>query len=182
MAAATTAVTLGLAAAGAAGQAVSAHKQAMTARRAETRAKNIARAENGKKQRYLLFSYGFPNYLETEEGLAVYNEKINDLLPNHILKHYAGRVIAVDLALKNSFSIVYNELLQYFNKDIAWNLALRAKRGLADTSKKGGFSKDYLYLKGKYVVEDFVKKGGDVKELYVGKIGVEHVPLMKEIL
>lgn len=47
MAAGTTiaAVSLGLAAAGAAGQAVSAHKQAMTARRAETRAKNIMEAE-----------------------------------------------------------------------------------------------------------------------------------------
>jgi|DEB0MinimDraft_6_1074348.scaffolds.fasta_scaffold48059_3 hypothetical protein len=45
MGAVTTAAMIGLTAAGAAGQAVSAHKQAMTARRAETRAKNIARAE-----------------------------------------------------------------------------------------------------------------------------------------
>jgi uncharacterized protein (TIGR02421 family) len=143
---------------------------------------HIARAENGKKQRYLLFSYGFPNYLETEEGLAVYNEKINKLLSNSNLKHYAGRVIATNLALENSFSIVYNELLQYFDKDMAWNLALRAKRGLADTSKKGGFTKDHLYLKGKYIVEDFIENGGNVKDLYVGKIGIEHVALMKDIL
>ncbi len=143
---------------------------------------HIARAENGRLQRYLLFFYGFPNYIETEEGLAVYNEKINKLLSNHTLKHYAGRVIAVHLALNNSFSIVYNELLQYFDKYNAWNLAVRAKRGLTDTSKKGAFTKDYIYLKGKYLVEDFVNGGGDVKDLYVGKIGIEHLPLIKDIL
>lgn len=143
---------------------------------------HIARAENGKKQKYVLFSYGFPNYMETEEGLAVYNEKENDLLSNSTLKQYAGRVIAVNLALNNSFSIIYNELLQYFNKDVAWNLALRAKRGLFDTSKKGGFIKDHIYLRGKYLVEDFVKKGGNIKDLYIGKIGVEHVPLIDQLI
>jgi uncharacterized protein (TIGR02421 family) len=143
---------------------------------------HIARAENGKKQKYAIFSYGLPNYLETEEGLAVYNEKINNLLTNTNLKHYAGRVIAVDLALENSFSVTYNELLQYFNKEFAWNLALRAKRGLIDTSKKGGFTKDYVYLKGYYMIKDFVEKGGNVKDLYVGKIGIEHLPIIKELL
>lgn len=143
---------------------------------------HIARAENGKKQKYAIFSYGLPNYLETEEGLAVYNEKINNLLTNTNLKHYAGRVIAVDLALENSFSITYNELLQYFNKEFAWNLALRAKRGLIDTGKKGGFTKDYVYLKGYYMIKDFVEKGGNVKDLYVGKIGIEHLPIIKELL
>ena len=45
MGAVTTAAMIGLTAAGAAGQAVSAHKQAMTARRAETRAKSAAKTE-----------------------------------------------------------------------------------------------------------------------------------------
>ena len=140
---------------------------------------HITRAENGKNQHYKLFYVGFPNYLITEEGLAVYNEEKAGLLTNNILKTYAGRVIAVDLALKNSFSTTYNSLLEFFSKEEAWILTLRAKRGLIDTSKAGACPKDYLYLAGLYKVKEFVRKGGSIKDLYIGKIGTEHVPLLK---
>lgn len=142
---------------------------------------HIKRAENGKKQRYRLFVIGFPDYLITEEGLAVYNEQISGLLTNKVLKNYAGRVFAVDLALRNSFSTVYNVLLEYFDKEEAFNLTLRAKRGILDTSRPGACTKDYLYLKGKYLVENYVRKGGKLKDLYIGKIGVQHVKLLKDI-
>ena len=143
---------------------------------------HVARAENGRKQNYNLFFIGFPKYLETEEGLAAYNESNAGLLSNKIIKNYAGRVIAVDLALKNSFSYVYNTLLEYFDKDEALTLTLRTKRGLSDTAKPGAFTKDHLYLKGKLLVEDYVKKGGDISKLYVGKIGIEHVNLVPKII
>jgi uncharacterized protein (TIGR02421 family) len=142
---------------------------------------HIARAENAKKQRYKLFLIGFPDYIVTEEGLAVYNEEKAGLLTNDVLKNYAGRVTAVDLSLKNSFSTVYNELLEFFNKNEAFNLVLRAKRGIGNTSRPGANTKDHLYLKGKYIVENFVKNGGKLSDLYVGKIGVQHVKLIKEI-
>lgn len=143
---------------------------------------HIARAENAKKQRYKLFLIGFPNYLATEEGLAVYNEEKAGLLTNNVLKNYAGRVIAIELSLRNSFSTVYNELLEFFNKKEAFNLTLRAKRGIGNTSRPGAYTKDYLYLKGKYIIEDYVRKGGKLSDLYVGKIGVQHVKLVKQIL
>jgi len=142
---------------------------------------HVARAENGRKNHYMLFCIGFPDYLVTEEGLAIYNENRAGLLSNKIIKNYAGRVIAVDLAMKNSFSYAYNSLLEYFDKNEAWTLTLRAKRGLSDTSKPGAFTKDHLYLKGKYLIEDYVRSGGDIKKLYVGKIGVKHVPLIPKI-
>ncbi len=139
---------------------------------------HVKRFENGKKQNYKMFSFGFPNYLETEEGLAAYNEYKCGLLSPRILKGYAGRVIANNLSLKNSFCGVYNCLLDYFPKQEAWTLALRSKRGLTDTSKKGGFTKDHIYLKGFLRVKEYVEKGGNLKKLYIGKIGLEHVPLI----
>ena len=142
---------------------------------------HIARSEYGKKQRYKLFVVGFPNYLITEEGLAVYNEERSGFLTNDILKRYAGRMLAVDLALKNSFSYVYNYLLEYFNKEEAFVLASRVKRGLSDTSKPGAYTKDYFYLAGYYRIKDFVRRGGDLHKLYVGKIGTEHVELLDYI-
>jgi uncharacterized protein (TIGR02421 family) len=142
---------------------------------------HIIRSENGAKKTYKMFKCGFPGYLETEEGLAAYNEYKAGLLSPKILKIYAGRVLAVHLALKNSFSFVYNSLLDYFTKNDAWILTLRAKRGLKDTSKPGAFTKDHLYLKGFLKVKSYVEGGGDIKRLYVGKIGVEHIPLLKYI-
>lgn len=142
---------------------------------------HITRAENAKKQKYRLFLVGFPNYFVTEEGLAVYNEEKAGLLTNDVLKEYAGRVVAVDLALKNPFNIVYNTLLEFFPKEQAWTLALRAKRGTGNTARPGAYTKDYIYLKGWYDIKNFVKKGGNVKDLYVGKIGISHLPLLKKI-
>jgi uncharacterized protein (TIGR02421 family) len=142
---------------------------------------HITRAENSNKNKYKMFKFGFPGYLETEEGLAAYNEYKAGLLSPRILRNYAGRVLANHLSLKNSFNTVYNHLLGYFPRDDAWTLTLRSKRGLSDTSKPGAFTKDHIYLKGFLKVKSFAENGGDMEKLYVGKIGVEHVPLLDYI-
>jgi len=126
-----------------------------------------------------MFEFGFPWYLDTEEGFAAYNEFKCGLLSPKILRNYAGRVIANHLSLSNSFSRVYNHLLEYFTRQDAWNLTLRSKRGLTNTALPGAFTKDHLYLKGFLKVKEFADSGGDMKKLYVGKIGIEHVPLLR---
>ena len=141
---------------------------------------HITRTENALKQKYKLFFMGFPNYISTEEGLAVYNEEQAGIIEDNF-KKYAGRVIAVHISLKNSFSTVYNELLEFFPKEIAWNLTVRAKRGISDTSKPGANTKDHIYLTGYYKVKNFINKGGNLKDLYIGKIGVEHVDIAKKL-
>ncbi|MDP3917187.1 MAG: DUF1704 domain-containing protein [Nanoarchaeota archaeon] len=142
---------------------------------------HVTRFENAKKQKYKMFRFGFPGYLETEEGLAAYNEYRCGLLSPKILRNYAGRVLANHMSLSSSFCSVYNDLLDYFPKNDAWTLTLRSKRGMIDTSKPGGFTKDHLYLKGFLKVKQFAESGGDMKKLYVGKIGIEHVPLLDYI-
>lgn len=59
-------------------------------------------------------------------------------------------------------------------------MTIRAKRGLGDTSKPGGFIKDHVYLEGKVLLDDFVKDGGDLTPLYAGKIGLQHIDLVKK--
>ncbi|MBI2105992.1 DUF1704 domain-containing protein [Candidatus Woesearchaeota archaeon] len=83
---------------------------------------HTTRSSNGEKQRYNIFQYGTANYEETEEGLAVYIEEKNNLLRNKNLKNYAGRVLAIDLALKNSFRETFNFLQNYFSDEEAYNL------------------------------------------------------------
>jgi len=142
---------------------------------------HIRRGEQARKQKLKLFSLGFQGYLPTEEGLAVYNEEQAGLLTPLVLKQYAARVVAVDLSLKNTFSVVYTALKEHFTPEQAFNITLRAKRGLKNTQLPGGYTKDYVYMQGWLQVKNFVQKGGDIKELYIGKIGVHHVPYLKHI-
>jgi uncharacterized protein (TIGR02421 family) len=142
---------------------------------------HVARSENGQMQPFLFFKRGLPGYLKTEEGLAVYNEEINNCSNNSIIKIYAGRVIAVNLALNKSFRETYNELKKYFQKETAFRLTLRAKRGMGDTSKAGALTKDINYLKGYLLIKEFINKKGDISKLYYGKIGIEHIQLVEKI-
>jgi uncharacterized protein (TIGR02421 family) len=142
---------------------------------------HIFRAENGAKQPYKLFSMGFPNYLVTEEGLAIYSEEKLKMNFERRLRNCAARVVAADLMQKKSFYEIYNFFTQYFTPQKSFRLAARAKRGMGDTSKKGGCVKDYIYFKGYLLIKNYLRKGGDLKKLYIGKIGVEHMPLLKEI-
>lgn len=141
---------------------------------------HAARNENGTVQPLRMFRYGFANYLETEEGLAAYNEFRAGLMTNSILRNYAGRTLAVHYALNHSFSATYNLLSKYFKPKTAWKLTLRAKRGLGNTRKPGAFTKDVSYLRGFLKVYEF-SKNHDVRDLYVGKVSITDLPHLKEI-
>lgn len=142
---------------------------------------HILRSENGRNQPFTVFWKGLPDYMATEEGLAVVNEELHGHLNKKIMRNYIGRVIAVDAGLKGSFNYVFKELSKYFIAETAFKLAMRAKRGISDTSKSGGLTKDYLYLDGYFKVKKYLEDGGDINKLYYGKIGVEHIPLLKDI-
>jgi uncharacterized protein (TIGR02421 family) len=142
---------------------------------------HILRAENGREQPFLMFMSGFPNYLSTEEGLAVWNEERFGLLTNETMRLYAARSIAVKMAKTKSFSSIYKFFKESFDKDASFKLALRVKRGLSDTSKRGGFPKDFVYLEGYLAVKEFLAAGGSLNELYWGKVGVDHIPSLREL-
>ena len=140
---------------------------------------HVYRAANGYRQPYAVFSRGLLNYLATEEGLALYNEEMAGYMSIDILERYVARVIAVHLALRHPFYEVYRKLHKLFGRELAWTSTMRAKRGISDTSKPGAYTKDHLYLAGYYKVKNFVDEGNDINMLYYGKIGVEHVELVK---
>jgi uncharacterized protein (TIGR02421 family) len=143
---------------------------------------HVTRAENGSKHKKRLFRIGFPDYLTTEEGLAIFNEEHAKLLTIERLKAISARVIAVNMSLKNSFSTVYNELKEHIPDEVAYIITTRTKRGLSDTSKPGAYTKDYVYLKGFFDVKKYLKSGGSLKKLYTGKIGIKHVNLLPKLM
>lgn len=134
---------------------------------------HIFRKENGLLQ-YLpyLFGEGFAGPPTTEEGLAFFNETQEPHDPRRMLV-VAARTIGVHLARTQSFYEVFQALhklgLPY---PYAWNVTLRVKRGISDTSKPGAFSKDHHYLKGYLAVKSFLDQGGDIRLLYMGKLNI----------
>lgn len=141
---------------------------------------HVLRGENGKNQEFKIFGIGiFPNYLSIEEGLAGYNEWINGLSGDVAMRTFATHVIATDNALRMSFRELFNFLLPIMqDEEKTFKEVMRVKRGMGDTSKPGGFIKDHVYLEGKYVIQKYVREGGDLKKLYAGKISLDELKLI----
>lgn len=137
---------------------------------------HMARAFNGFQQDYKILGLGIHDYLSTEEGLTSYFESVTGNTNNETMRDYAGRVLAVDGIIKNlTFSDTFKGLkIFHFSDDQAWNLTVRAHRG-------GGYVKDHVYLQGYFEIKEFMAEGGDPSELYIGKIGIKHLPLFRKL-
>lgn len=135
------------------------------------------RAANGYEQPLKIFALGLPGYLSTEEGLTSYFEEQTGNTSEEMMRDYAARVIAVDSVCQGlNFRQTFGRLKSYdLTDDQAWNLAVRAHRG-------GGYIKDHVYLDGNRKVKDFVETDGDFKTLYVGKVGIEDLPLVRKLV
>lgn len=126
---------------------------------------------NGLLHPLKIFSHGFPNNVETQEGLAVFSEYMSNNLTLFRLKELAYRVIAVDsLAKGYNFIQTFNLLKNTYklNKEQSFYITLRIHRG-------GGFTKDYLYLTGLKKVYDYHKQGNNLSPLLSGKVSLEYV-------
>lgn len=143
---------------------------------------HIFRAENGKLQPFLIFKNGFPNYINTEEGLALYVEDKKGLITPKDIKRYSARVVAANLSINSSFFDVFSKLAKYFPLSEAFSIVQRVKRGLTDTSMPGGYTKDFVYMDGFKKVSSFLNDGNSIENLFIGKIGLEDVNLIQELI
>jgi len=143
---------------------------------------HIITAENGKRQSYLMFNRGFGDYLETQEGLAIWNQEL--VVPQDVEKNYrsAALVFVVDFARRHGFAATVDYCMKLgMEAERAFRTALKVKRGFEDTSKKGAFTKDMVYFSGYIQVKDFVNRGGDLKDLYVGKFNLRDLEAVKAV-
>jgi uncharacterized protein (TIGR02421 family) len=142
---------------------------------------HLMTAENGSRQKFRLFNYGFANYLETQEGLAMYNVKINGDIGDEDF-HKEALTEAIFLAEKYSFSELYHHLkAKKLSKRSTSDICFRIKRGMADTSKPGAFTKDYCHYRGRHQIKQFLDQGGDLRDLYLGKFNLKDLQAIKHI-
>jgi uncharacterized protein (TIGR02421 family) len=133
---------------------------------------------NGKSQPFRQLYCGLAGYEELQEGIAVLAEYLVGGLSGPRLRLLAGRVIASFLMIKNaSFIETFRELNRTygFNQRTAFIITLRTYRG-------GGLTKDAVYLRGLVRLLDYLREGGDLNTLLVGKIALEQVPVIQELL
>ena len=157
-----------------------AHVDALIAHEIET---HVLTAENGSHQPFELLRRGTANYLDTQEGLAIVNQ--NRVLPPHHEKRLgaARTLLGLSYALEHSFSetLAYLEGELGYRPEKALAKAFDLKRGLSHTAEAGAFTKGIVYFRGQRAVEQFLKDGGDLKSLYVGKIAIEDLPVLAQI-
>ncbi len=119
--------------------------------------------------------YGFGDYLKTEEGLAT----LHAMLPHTNKSAFVSaiRYVAVEKAQTSSFAETWDYLKQYIDDlERRWMVTLRQKRGLEDTSKPGGYTKDLVYFEGMVQTYKWLEKNNfDITRLYYGKIAAEDV-------
>lgn len=126
---------------------------------------------NAADQPLHIFSNGFPNNVETQEGLAVLAEYLSGNLTVTRLKELAYRVIAVDSLAKgydfrDTFDLLYSQYK--LGREEAFTITLRVHRG-------GGFTKDALYLSGLKKMYDRYEADKNLKPLLLGKCSLEYL-------
>lgn len=132
---------------------------------------------NGRQQPFQQLYSGLAGYEELQEGLAVLSEYLVRGLSRSRLKQLAARVVAVRHMVDGAtFVETFRELTREFGfgKRPAYNITMRVFRG-------GGLTKDAVYLRGLVAILQYVKQGGDLAPLLVGKMAVEHIPIIKEL-
>jgi len=143
---------------------------------------HILTAENGKAQNYQLFNRGFANYLQTQEGLAIWNQEQVSMVENEKNYRAAILVFVVNFAMKHGFAATFDYCRKLgMTKKRAFQTTLKVKRGLEDTSKPGAFTKDMIYFTGYHQIKAFVEQGGDLKDLYYGKYNLDDLELIKQV-
>jgi uncharacterized protein (TIGR02421 family) len=133
---------------------------------------------NANLQPLKVFRVGTPNNTMTGEGMAMLNEYLSGNLRLERLRELALRVIAVDLLVKGrDFQTIFKTLHEEYgaSEDTAFNISVRVWRG-------GGFTKDWLYLRGFIQILDLFRREVDLKPLLIGKSSIEYFETIRELI
>lgn len=132
---------------------------------------------NALKQPLNILRLGLPGNTYTQEGLAILAEFLTNSIDLSRLKKLSLRVLAVDMMVKGmTFIQVYNELTQKYglSNDEGFTMTTRVFRG-------GGFTKDYLYLKGFSQLLKLYQQR-DITNLFLGKTSLHYIDTLDEMI
>ena len=131
---------------------------------------------NADLQPLKIFKLGLPGNTYTQEGLAILSEYMTGNMNLPRLKTLALRVIAVKMMINQyDFSHTFKTLMNDYgiDRDEAFRLTARVYRS-------GGFTKDFLYLRG---LKDALKihSKESLEGLYIGKTSFAYLKTINEM-
>lgn len=133
---------------------------------------------NGLSQPFKQLHTGLRGYDEMQEGIAVLSEYLCGGLTLNRIKILSARVIAVHAMIDGASFVETFHLLKNeygFLPKTSFSVTTRVYRG-------GGLTKDAVYLRGFLHIFDYLKDGGKLDLLFVGKIAANHIPIVQELL
>ena len=132
---------------------------------------------NGRAQPLRQLALGLADYIEFQEGIAVLSEFLSGQLSKPRLRYLALRVLAVDSMVKGAtFSETYRQLREAYEvpSKRLFDILSRVYRG-------GGLTKDAVYLRGLLSLLEYLRQGGELAPLFVGKIARHDIPVIQEL-
>jgi uncharacterized protein (TIGR02421 family) len=132
---------------------------------------------NGHMQPFQQLEVGLAGYDGLQEGLAVLAEYLVGGLSRSRMRILAARVVAARQLLDGASFIDSFRALDRnyeFSPRTAYTIAMRIYRG-------GGLTKDAVYLRGLLQILRYLREGGDLEPLFVGKLASAHLPLIFEL-
>lgn len=132
---------------------------------------------NGASQRFLQLARGFAGYDELQEGLGVLAEYLVGGLTPSRMRLLAARVIAVHCRIGGAGFV---EAFRRLHDDHGLTA-----RGAFDVATRvyqsGGFTRDIIYLRGLVELVEYLRDGGPLEPLYIGKIAARHLEVVQEL-
>ncbi len=138
---------------------------------------HVVTHSNGLAQPLHQLASGLAGYEETQEGLAVTSEYLIGALTGSRVRVLAGRVIAVRALVDGAPFVDCYRLLTNdydFAPTTAFTICMRVYRS-------GGLTKDVIYLRGLQDFLAYLRGGGELDPLLLGKLALSDVPAIQEL-
>ncbi|GAB2188656.1 flavohemoglobin expression-modulating QEGLA motif protein [Sessilibacter sp. MAH2] len=133
---------------------------------------------NAAEQPLKIMSLGCPVNTKTQEGIAILCEYLAGFLTIPRLKVLALRVIAVDSMInEKDFKQTFLLLKETHGveENLAYTITARVYRG-------GGYTKDYLYLRGLRQMLNAYEKHPNFQNLLIGKVSFEYIDVISRLV
>ena len=139
---------------------------------------HMVTTKNSASQKLKIFNLGLPVNTRTQEGLAILSEYLSGSISIKRLKQLGLRVIMADMMCNGAdFVECHDTLIEKYNQDPneAFTMVTRIFRG-------GGFTKDYLYLKGFVDILNKWNNNENLDALLVGKTSHLYQDIIEEMI
>jgi uncharacterized protein (TIGR02421 family) len=138
---------------------------------------HVVTHHNGTKQPLRLMASGLASYDELQEAFGTLAEYLVGGLSPVRMRSLAARVIAARMAEERANFI---DAFRRLTRDFGFG-AFVAFEIVSRVHSCGGLTRDQIYLRGLVYLLRYLRAGGELEPLYLGKVGHEEIPVIQDL-